>query len=257
MKISERPLPLKNAPLQYAPKNELGVVFLFSQIAKRLQFRIEEIRATFPDCISYLHTGDHERRVGIEFEYKSSNFKAHRHDPKQCDYIVCWHHDWPDVPKRIKVIELKQRFGVAAKVWIQAAIKSQWSQIDNSDRLDWALSTRVTHGDLLLMYRCYPACCIQDVFRFTGQELARGKAGWREGECYHGRIERVCRLDSPVFLTDFRQHRVLQTASFVRGNMQGRGLLVSEYWPYLYFMIRERNPAVRKLLAKYAPESLS
>jgi hypothetical protein len=29
MRPSERPLPLKNAPLQYAPENELGVVFLF------------------------------------------------------------------------------------------------------------------------------------------------------------------------------------------------------------------------------------
>jgi hypothetical protein len=48
MKPSERPLPLKNAPLRYAPENELGVVFLFSRVAKRLQFRIEKIRAAYP-----------------------------------------------------------------------------------------------------------------------------------------------------------------------------------------------------------------
>jgi len=40
VKLATRPIPLKNAPLQYAPENELGVVFLFSKIAKRLQFRI-------------------------------------------------------------------------------------------------------------------------------------------------------------------------------------------------------------------------
>ena len=87
-----RPLPLKNAPLQYAPENELGVVYLFSRIARRLQFRIEAIRAAYPDCIAYKHVGDKEKLVKIEFEYRSSSFRAHGHDPKKCDYIVCWHH---------------------------------------------------------------------------------------------------------------------------------------------------------------------
>jgi hypothetical protein len=32
--------------------------------------------------------------------------------------------------------------------------------------LDWALSKRVTHGDLLLMYRAWPNCSITEVFRF-------------------------------------------------------------------------------------------
>lgn len=46
-------LPLKNTPLQYAPDGERGVVYLFANIAKKLQFRIEEIRAAYPDCIAY------------------------------------------------------------------------------------------------------------------------------------------------------------------------------------------------------------
>ena len=61
MKSLERPLPLKNAPLQYAPENELGVVFMFSQIAKKLQFRIEKVRAAYPDCIAYRHAGESEK----------------------------------------------------------------------------------------------------------------------------------------------------------------------------------------------------
>ena len=107
MKSTERPLPLKNAPLHYAPENELGVVFLFSQIAKRLQFHIETIRAAYPDCIAYRHSGDREKRVRIEFEYRSSSFRAHKHDAKKCDCIVCWHHDWTCVPPHLEVIELK------------------------------------------------------------------------------------------------------------------------------------------------------
>jgi hypothetical protein len=255
MKPSERPLPLKNAPLQYAPENELGVVFLFSQIAKRLQFRIETIRAAYPDCIAYRHAGDREKRVRIEFEFRSSNFRAHKHDPKDCDCIVCWDHDWPGVPDHIEVIELKRFFGTPFKVWIQAAIKNQWNYLDSRDRLHWALSNRVTHGDLLLMYRAYPNCSVTDIFRFNGYQLGERPAGWREGSYYGGEVRRLCRLDSPIFLTDFRHHKVLRTASFVRSNMQGRGgLLVSEYWPYLHSMIEERNPKARKALARYAPD---
>jgi hypothetical protein len=254
MKKSDRPLLLKSAPLQHAPRNELGVVFLFAHVAKRLQFRIEEIGAAFPDCIAYRHAGESERRVRIEFEFRSSSFKAHRHNAKECDCIVCWHHDWPDVPDRIEVIELKKFFGTPFKVWIQAAIKSQWYWLDERDQLDWALSRRVTHGDLLLMYRAYPSCSITDIFCFAGHQLRRGSAGWRAGDAYYGRIERICTLESPIFLDDLRRHKVLRTASFVRRNMQGRGLLVSEYWPYLHSIIYERNPKIRKALVNYAPE---
>jgi hypothetical protein len=256
MRKDERPLPLKNAPLRYAPSNELGVVFLFSKIAKRLQFRIEEIRAAYPDCIAYRHAGDSEKLVKIEFEFKSSNFKAHGHDSTKCDCIVCWHHDWPTVPRRIEVIELKRFFGVPFKVWIQSAIKTQQPQLDIRDRLVWALSSRATQGDLLLMYRGYPACKIADVFRLMSPEMWRGKAGWRKGEAYFGRIQRVCKLEAPIFLDDMRNHRVLRTASFIRKNMQGNSLLVSEYWSYLYSMICDRNPKSRKSLSRFAPEKL-
>jgi hypothetical protein len=257
MKSAERPLPLKNAPLQYAPENELGVVFLFSQIAKRLQFRIEKIRAAYPDCIAYRHAGDREKRVMIEFEYRSSNFRSHKHDAAKCDCIVCWHHDWTGVPSHLEVIELKRFFGTPFKVWIQGAVKDQQHWLDDRAKMTWALSSRVTQGDLLLMYRGSPACKIADVFRYTGRTLKPGQAGWREGQANYGSIERVCKLDAPIFLEDLRNHKVLKTSSFVRMNMQGRGLLVSEYWPYLHSMMHERNPSARKVLARYAPEKFA
>lgn len=255
MKSTERPLTLKNSPLHYAPENELGVVFLFSQIAKRLQFRIDKIRSAYPDCIAYRHAGDREKRVMIEFEYRSSSFRAHKHDHKKCDCIVCWHHDWPTVPSHIEVIELKRYFGTPFKVWLQVALKDQCEDLDCKTKLEWSLSPRVTHGDLLLMYRASPLCRIEDVFRYVGHRLERGDAGWRSGNADFGVIQRVCKLKSPIFLSDMRQHRVLKTASFIRVNLQGRGHLVSEYWHYLHSMIHERNPATRKLLARYSPEN--
>jgi hypothetical protein len=66
---------------------------------------IEEIKPGFPDCVARRFVGKGWERVAIEFEYASSNFKAHAHDPKQCDIVVCWEHDWKDCP--LEVIELK------------------------------------------------------------------------------------------------------------------------------------------------------
>ena len=244
--------------MEYAPATELGVVFLFAHVARRLQFRIEEIRPQFPDCIAYRRRGNWDVKTRIEFEFKSSNFRAHGHDVSQCDVIVCWHHDWPDVPASIEVIELKREpeFGVARQVWIQQAIKSQWAALDDKKTLVWALSKNATPGDILLMYRCSPVCAITDVFEFSGERLERGNADWRDGECYGGEICRICRLASPIFLRDLREHKVIRTASFVRRNMQGVGLLATGYWHGLYEMILQRNPVVAKNLKRLRPDRL-
>jgi hypothetical protein len=258
MKDNGTPVALKDAPLIYAPNGELGVVFLFANIYKKLQLRIDSIGAAFPDCTAYKQVGEREKKIRIEFEYRSSNFCRHGHDPKGCDWIVCWHHDWYDAPRHLEIIELKRFFGVPRKVWIQPALRTEWQWLDKCDRSRWSLSGRVTTGDFLLMYRTHPICAITDIFRCEDSRLKPGQAGWRDGQANFGRIERICKLDSPVFLQDMRNHRVLRTASFIRQNMQARGgLLVSEYWPYLYDMLRERNPKHRRELAKFAPERLS
>lgn len=219
------------------------MVFLFATLAGKLQFRIEKIGAAYPDCIAYRHVGDSEKRVRIEFEFRSSSFKLHKHDPKLCDCIICWHHDCPTIPRRIEVIELKRYFGVPFKIWIQGAIKNQWASLDKHKRMKWALSTRVTDDDLVLMYRCYPECCITDLFRVTDARLQPGTPGWKKGgKANFGEIRRLCRLDSPIFLSEMRNNKVLRTSPFVRSNMQGRGgLLVSEYWPHLYHMLYVEN----------------
>jgi hypothetical protein len=250
-----RPLTLENAPMQYAPHNELGVVFLFADIARRLQFRIEEIKAGYPDCIAYKRIGNEEKLVRIEFEYNSRNFVAHKHDPSKCDCIVCWHHDWPDIPESLEVIELKRYFGVSFKVWIQPVIKKQWTSLEEGDEIYWGLSKRATPGDLLLMYRCYPAKCITEIFTYYSDKLVRMNAGWREGDAYFAIIKRLCNLESPIFLDDMRNHNILKTSSFIRKNMQGN-LLVSEYWHYLYDMIIGRNPKVNKILEPFSPDKV-
>ena len=93
--------------LVYAPLNENGVVFLFGKIAENLNMYVEEIKPGFLDCIARRFTGKGWERVRVEFEYKSSSFKQHKHDPEGCDLIICWEHDWNKCP--LEVIELKDR----------------------------------------------------------------------------------------------------------------------------------------------------
>lgn len=204
--------------------------FLFAHIAKKLRVKVESIRPQFPDCIAYQKTSHGEKQIRIEFEYRSSSFKIHDHSSKKCDWIVCWEHDWPDVPEGIKVMELRKYFGLGFKVWIQPVIKGQQHWL-NQNRIGWGLSRQTSKGDLLLMYRATPEKCIKDIFVLDGN-LEIGKASWRQGKCYYGFIRRVCNLDSPIFLEDLRHHKILKTAYFVRRNMQGN-LNATEYWPYL------------------------
>lgn len=91
--------------LVYSPINEQGVVFLFGRILEDLNMYIEEVRIKYPDCVARRYTGKGWERIYVEFEYKSSNFKAHEHNPKECNVIVCWEHDWLECP--VEVIELK------------------------------------------------------------------------------------------------------------------------------------------------------
>lgn len=93
--------------LVYAPINENGVIFLFGKVAEDLNMYVEEIKPGFPDCIARRFTGRGWERVRVEFEYASSNFQKHGHDPKKCDVLICWEHDWKDCP--LEVIELKDR----------------------------------------------------------------------------------------------------------------------------------------------------
>lgn len=91
--------------LVYSPVNENGVIFLFGKVAHDLNMYIEEIKVGFPDCTARRFNGKGWERVNIEFEYQSSSFQQHGHDPKGCDIIVCWEHDWPECP--LEVVALR------------------------------------------------------------------------------------------------------------------------------------------------------
>lgn len=98
--------------LRHAPLNEQGVVYLFGMVSHELGFLVEAIQTRFPDCeaIRRIEDSDPERweKIRIEFEYRSSNFQGHGHDPELCEIIVCWIDDWQDRPQTISVLELRK-----------------------------------------------------------------------------------------------------------------------------------------------------
>ena len=104
-------LPLCGVPLdlgvfRYAPMNENGLILLFGSMAERLGFLVETVHKSFPDCKAVRRAGPETwESVRIEFEYQSRNFRQHGHDPKGCDLIVCWEHNWPECP--VEVLALK------------------------------------------------------------------------------------------------------------------------------------------------------
>jgi HNH endonuclease len=98
---------LRVGPMVCAPVNESGVLVLFGAMAERLGFLILRVQSGFPDIEAWRIVGpDRLQRVRIEAEFQSRNFIGHGHDPKGCDLIVCWEHNWPDCP--VEVIELSR-----------------------------------------------------------------------------------------------------------------------------------------------------
>jgi len=101
--------PISFRGLRHAPINEQGVVFLFGMLARELRFEVEAVHASYPDCEAKRLVDPRRKswqRVTIEFEFQSQNFLEHGHDPKQCDLIVCWEHNWVGCP--VEVLELRK-----------------------------------------------------------------------------------------------------------------------------------------------------
>jgi len=98
-----RPLPWPE--LAHEPVNELGVVFVFGMMARRLGFVVHRLQSGFPDCIAMREVAPGQwQRVRIEFEFESRNFRKHKHRSDKCDVIVCWKHNWKECP--LDVVEL-------------------------------------------------------------------------------------------------------------------------------------------------------
>jgi len=99
----------------YEPENEAEVCILFGLLMPYVIDELnclgfsatccyfEEFTGDYPDAIIQINDNT---KIRAEFELYSHNFKEHKHDPKACDLIICWKHNWPDCP--VKVLELQK-----------------------------------------------------------------------------------------------------------------------------------------------------
>ncbi len=105
---------ISGKPSETKPLNELGllfepyyhdeVIFLFSKLHEKVGFPyIIRIQTEYPD----IQAIDSERETKtLEIETYASQFSGH--DPKDCDFIVCWENDLNEVPEDWpKIIQLK------------------------------------------------------------------------------------------------------------------------------------------------------
>jgi len=117
-------VPLKNVVgMDYEPRNEAGVIILFTLVMKQLGFSgVIKTQGNFPDCTA--------RRKGknviLEFEYKSRTFEAHGHlrelGKKKCT-VICWEDNWQTPPTNIRWVGVGPRelSDMAWKIAIYAA----------------------------------------------------------------------------------------------------------------------------------------
>lgn len=270
MRSLHRPESLKNAPIRYAPENELGVVLLFSQIAPRLQLKIERIKAGFPDCIAYQRVGQREKRLRIEFEYKSRNFRTHRHRAADCDWIVCWEHNWPDVPRNLFVLELRRFYGHGFNVWmlVQPALDQPRaprklrslgvpppivgaSHARKAAMLEWGVRCGFRHrpqpGDLVVVHQAYPASRLQCLY--TVAWVADKSFGTTRN--YPVILKHLCTLQNPL------HNRQLDRNPFLNGGKLYRGISnrkITEHWWALHDAIIRNNPDLAPRLSRSLPE---
>lgn len=95
------------------PKNEMGVVVLFAEVCESYGVSIVNIQSAYPDALINMN-GEYYR---VEFEYYASNFLLHKHDPRNCDLVVCWIDDLKDRDFPLTVWQLSSRIDPVIKIY--------------------------------------------------------------------------------------------------------------------------------------------
>jgi hypothetical protein len=243
----------------------MGVVFLFSHLCRRMQLQVESVQAGFPDCIALQRVGGKERRIRIEFEFRSSSFRAHGHPPDGCDWIVCWEHDWPDAPAHLKVVELREYFDQGFNVWVDVGQpQSEWPATGKH-----TFGRRVSKSDLVLFYEASPRQWLRQIYTVSGGCLQsfrgdgvvsslrdsyefRGDPLVATPGCryMHG-MRRVCVLDPPLLVRSLETKKLAVVKEAIFAQKHNRK--ITEHWWLLYELLLRRYPGLTSALSPYSP----
>ena len=263
--------------MTHAPENELGVVFLFGKVHKRLGFTaIDEVKPGFPDCWAWRRTSKGTKRTWIEFEYRSSSFKSHvvgrqltGLKPKK-GFIVCWEHNWPGCEKYAEVIDLRAIAEQGPRVWIQSTLPQYQHEMDEipynfTKDWTWTVSPRAKKGDLLLLWRAGSRSkgrhwdvstdllqSFANIAEIVSTPRKKNSEFIRAAE-----IRRVATLENPLRWGALRADPVLRMAPFIRAQMQGQWD-VTGYWWRLHSLLVQLNTSLKKerRFQKFDPHKL-
>jgi hypothetical protein len=268
----DRSFPINFEGMRHAPENELGVVFLFSKVARRLGFlEVDVIQQHFPDCWAFHRTNSGVARTWIEFEFRSHSFKTHLKKLKglksRKGIVICWEHDWKQCEKYAKVIELKTALNLGRQVWVQSTLPKYQTGLDGTPRCrkkdwHWTVSGKARPGDLVLMYRAgekrearfyeVDENLLQSIRNiFVVKSVPKPARKWR----YSAEVAQITKLENPLRFEMMRQDPILKAAPFISAQMQGQPNL-TPYWYRIYDLILQLNPYrnVRKALRPFRPE---
>jgi len=74
-----------------APRNEAGVVMLYSYVLDTLGHVLVDCQQPFPDCtVRIMENGVISGKKSVEVEFLAKNYFVHGHPMKETDIIVCW-----------------------------------------------------------------------------------------------------------------------------------------------------------------------
>jgi hypothetical protein len=236
--------------MSYAPTSEQGVVALFGILAPRLGFCVESVQTRCPDCWA-MRRG---KRYRIEFEFWASAFLQHRHNPNNCDMIVCWENDWADRPKRfrgLEIVSLKEYVNAGRRVFVVGA-DSERALAIRGRRIEWNVPSAAQVCDLVLVYRAQPASAICDLWEITGpfknydeQNPQRRNPGLQTW------MRHVVSFETPLLYSDLANDHRTRGLAVVRKRFQGKTDITDD-WPLIHDKIVELNPGTRRVLQPFS-----
>lgn len=244
--------------MQYAPEGELGVVYLFSKLQKKLGYiSIIQIKDTFPDCEALRFGG---KKVQIEFEFRSKNFLIQHKESglKKVNEIVCWEDNWPPKKRgllkkhRVAIIELRMFLRLGRNIWFHV-IKKRYHEsymkylLHGPKTGNLPCHKSAKKGDLLLDYFGAPMSYIRGVELLTSDAYSTKSKEFK----YRANIRRIAVLKKPVNIEKMRSENSLTGAFFLKPyGLQGSPR-VTEYWPQLSELIFRMNPKLKSKITKY------
>jgi hypothetical protein len=136
--------------------------------------------------------------------------------------------------------------------WVQASTnKLDWKvlrRIEPGRKARWTVPPRSSEGDIIVYYVTDPKNRgFENLFvikKILGENLDWPGYLWAF-------VEKVCNFSNSIKLQDMRANAAIKASPPLRGNFQGRGNRITDYWSHYYSLIVRKNPTQKGILKSY------